>query len=269
MFRISAALLAAATSTALFATEPGDFIAEAEIHESIPGQGYTTLFNQLRPEDWESTFFEVTAPTENPPRMALTEEGRLRSVGDKGDFGLIALDEKLKNFIVKVHLKMPDAPYQYANSGLFLGFQDPRDLEAENLPPEIRTMATERTPGFIAVWSGYEVQILSGVIPGEPATKTNGSFYDVPEGDEPGTQKRVEYKFDPGQSYEVIVKVIDQKYDVYMKWAGTEDFLLVSTFTNLDEWRGRQGLIGFQSYYSNGSSVKAIAYERISLIRLP
>ena len=253
---------------AAYGTEPGEFVKESKIFPDIGQLETKILFNRDASEGFEKNFFQVTAPTDNPPRIILEGDGLLRSYGDQGDFGLLVYNNEVTDFILKIRVKTPDGYFKYANSGIYLKFQDPRDLNAVNIPADVLDRAINRTPGFIADWSGYEVQILSGVIEGEPEIKTNGAFYNIPEGTLPGTQKRVEFKLNPSDTYDVIVRVKGNQFDAYMKWEGSEEYLHVSSFENDQSDRGTNGFIGFQSYYTNGDSIKTIRYESISLTEL-
>ncbi|MBN8539069.1 MAG: DUF1080 domain-containing protein [Deltaproteobacteria bacterium] len=212
---------------------------------------------------------EVVAQGSQPPRFIVDENGYLTYSGD-GDFGLVFIDQQYRNFQLDLEVSVPSGHFEYANSGIFFRSKDPRRLDHPGLPEEIIQLAKNRTPGFVSNWSSYEVQLLAGTNLGGPsANKTNGAFYGVPEGASQGQQTRSEYKFDPGETYQVRLVVIEQDFKVYMKWAKSADFVLVAAMTNSDPTRSFEpGYVGLQSYYSNGGSVRALRFSKVTIHEL-
>jgi hypothetical protein len=113
-------------------------------------------------------------------------------------------------------------------------------------------------------WSSYEVQLLAGNVLDGSIEKGNGAFYGV------GTdvQEVREFRFDAGQTYDILLRVVDQRFEVLMKWSEQSDYFLVSKMESRGVKSSRPGHIGLQSYYSNGHSVQALLFERISIIPL-
>lgn len=222
------------------------------------------LFERGQTHGLDQVFKQVSAHRSNAPKFIIDEQGFLTYWGD-GDFGVLYTKETFQNFLLNVRLVVPSAPFLYVNSGLYFRHKDPqaRDL---NLPAEIRELVLKRTAGFIADWSSFEVQLLAGEIQGDPVTKQNGAFYDVPE----DQQKLSSYRFEAGQTYDIRLKVVDQSFEVFMKWQGQNDFVFVSSLVNTNNQKSSNpGHIGIQSYYSNGREVQAFLFERISITPLP
>ena len=210
--------------------------------------------------------FEVTALRSHPPKFFIDKHGYLSYEGD-GDFGVVFIDQKFSNFQFDLEVLVPEGDYEYANSGIFFRSKDPRHLDHPGIPMEVVNLAKTRSPGFISNWSSYEVQLLAGSVPGENSlNKSNGAFYDIPVGTQLGSQQCLEYRFHPGETYQVRLVVREQKFEVHMKSAKDKNYLLVSQMTNNDLNRSfRPGYIGLQSYYSNGTSVRAICFSKVSI----
>ena len=230
--------------------------------------GEIVLFEKSQAMDIHSSFCEVKSKRVDPPEFYVNEEGLLTYAGD-GDFGLLYTKDIFKDFILDLKIKVPTGPFVYANSGIFFRFKDPTKLDDDSIPDHIKEMAMTRSAGFIAEWSGYEVQLLAGAIHGDPANKRNGAFYDMPVGKSEGQQELNEYKFNASETYDVRLKVVGQKFEVYMKWGNQQDYTLVSSLLNTNKERSyASGHVGIQSYYSNGTEVKALQFERISILSL-
>lgn len=234
---------------------------ESEVYFERNKINYLTHSNQS---------FQILAFSPDPPRFILDERGYLTYAGE-GDFGLLLIDRLFNNFRLDLEIVIPEEPFTYANSGIFFRSKDPRRVDYPEIPATIIELANKRTPGFIANWSSYEVQLLAGAIPDENATsKQNGAFYGVPEGIAAGQQIHQEFRFNPGQTYQVRLEVIEQQFKVSMKWSAQSDYLLVSTMTNQDFMRSfNPGYIGLQSYYSNGNTVKALRFNKIVIQKIP
>lgn len=221
------------------------------------------LFQRGLTKYLDQSFNQVTANQDNPPYFLINEQGHLTYTGD-GDFGVLYTKETYKNFLLELRLLVPAPPFQYVNSGIYFRHKDPLDSSLK-LPGEISELALNRTAGFIADWSSYEVQLLAGEIKGDPIIKQNGAFYNIPI----GKQEISEYRLNPGETYDIRLKVLEQSFEVYMKWADQTDYNLVSRLNNADPQKSfESGHIGIQSYYSNDREVKAFLFERISITPL-
>ena len=159
------------------------------------------------------TFDEVIAYTNNPPRFYINHHGFLTYGGSDGDFGVLFTEKEYKDFILDIRILMPSGDFQYANSGVFFRFKDPRVLTHPYLPYEVKQKALNKSRGFVAEWSSYEVQLIAGSINSNtPWNKHNGSFYGVED------QVKHDFNFYPGQFYDVRVEVVGQSFKVFMKW---------------------------------------------------
>lgn len=226
------------------------------------------LYDKDKKSDITKVFDEVAALRQNPPAFFIDAENFLTYSGD-GDFGVLYTKEKYQDFILDLRIRIPSGPFIYVNSGIFFRFKDPKDLNDNSIPLEIKKLAESRTPGFIADWSGYEVQLLAGVIAGDPLNKRNGAFYGQPIGSNDGQQEVNEFNFEEGQVYDVRLKVVGQKFEVYMKWHNENEYMLVSSFYNINLQKSfNAGHVGIQSYYSDNQKVKAFKFERISIRKL-
>jgi Domain of Unknown Function (DUF1080) len=227
------------------------------------------LFEQDSPINLPLLFDEVRSHRSDPPGFYVDDENLVTYAGD-GDWGLLYTKEKFKNFILDLKIRVPEAPFQYVNSGIFFRCKDPKNMDDPLIPPRVRELALTRTPAFIAEWSSYEIQLLAGVIVGDPPNKRNGAFYDIPVGQLENQQGLREYKFNAGEVYEIRLKVVDQNFEVFMKWGGQENYVLVSFMKNSNPLRSFEaGHVGIQSYYSNGQDVKAFKFEKMAITPLP
>jgi hypothetical protein len=243
--------------------------AHAGAPENLAREAYEPLFVRGS-SALPAQFTDLPNRSPNPYRWEI-KDGRLTYSGGEGDFGLLWLRRPLKNFQLRLRLRVPAGDFVYANSGLFLGFEDPREAP----PAPWRAPFEMRSPGFAAEASGYELQLHAGrehdtLIPG----RRNGTFYDDPAHRADGAairgrQHPSDYRFRAGETYEVVLRAERPRFRVWMKPAAAEGFTLVNEFTNEDPVRGWGPYLGLQSYYNDGGQHRAMEYEEILLHELP
>jgi len=134
------------------------------------------------------------------------------------------------------------------NSGVFLRFRDPR----RPVPDRYNSDLVHRygNPAFVAVDTGFEVQIDELARPHGLSEHHTGAIYGIPIGPHEGMQV---YEAGPGLQagtwYDVEIDVTGDKYTVQLAGKRT------TTFTNRDNYRGKapqfdesSGYIGLQTH---------------------
>jgi len=142
------------------------------------------------------------------------------------------------------------------NSGIFIGFRDPRRPVPDRSNPAVAYVYNNAA--FVAVDTRFEVQIdedARGIPDGLDEHRT-GAIYAIPIG--PGIGKQV-YQRGPiiqaGRWYEFEIQVVGNVYTVGLKDTAAAAYQQTSTFTNADVFRGKppasdphSGFIGLQSH---------------------
>jgi len=225
-------------------------------------------------QDLSKNFIEISNQSTDPYKFFVNAAGNLTYSGGAGDFGLLMYKNPVYNFDLHLKLKVPGGDFFWANSGVFLRFENPLQDIADLVPaahwPEnwVATLE-ERTRGFLAEWTGVEVQLHSGREHFErPVNTRNGAFYGVPIGAKLNQQRHGEYRFNAGQEYEVLIRARGASFEVFMKWQYQDAFVKVSSLTFTNGARAhRPGFIAIQSYYNDGKQYRSLEFKEIILTK--
>ena len=132
------------------------------------------------------------------------------------------------------------------NSGIFVRFRDPRKPPPAGLnDPRIATNAA-----WLAVDTGFEIQIDEAAQPDQADRHRTGAIYDVVVGPAPGQQRYARgSSLQPGEWNDCEIRVLGNGYEVLLNGFST------ATFVNTDPARGRSaaqdplsGFIGLQTH---------------------
>lgn len=200
-------------------------------------------------------------------------DGRIITYG-QGDFSLLYYTaETFADFVLRLKFMVSSAS---DNSGVFVRFRDPLLRQTAEI---LARDAGNNIPGnkaWIAVHSGFEVQIDDLARPDGLDKNRTGAIYNVPtgSGQTPGTQQySAGPSLQPGTwyQYEIAVKYDSvAKKDLYVVRLGAEGASLVQTtrFLNADAARALSpvkdstyGYIGLQSYSGSQLAFKEISIE--------
>lgn len=134
------------------------------------------------------------------------------------------------------------------NSGVFVRFRDPR-LPVPDRNPGVPPHPYDN-PAWIAVTTGFEVQIDQFGRPDGQRMHQTGAIYGIPEGNSAGQQACGPVpSLSPGSWHEMEIVVRGNTYSVSVNGAAT------ATFTNTDQFRGQataantpSGYLGLQAH---------------------
>jgi hypothetical protein len=162
-----------------------------------------------------------------------------------GQLGLLYFPRKFNDFNLRLEFRLSDPSTD--NSGVFVRFRDPR------LPVPDRNGVPHPYDNqhWVAVDTGFEVQIDEAARPLDLDKNRTGAIYDIPT--DPGGIAFQSYQRGPalnaGNWNELEIEVIGQTYVVRIN--GRQ----ITRFTNVDAYRGKpvsvdpdSGFIGLQAH---------------------
>jgi len=200
------------------------------------------------------------------------EDGAIVTVGS-GDFAVLYYaPSTFDDFVLRLEFRLSDSLKD--NSGVFVRFRNPE------LPPTPETLAHDelrnisRNPAWIAVCSGFEIQIDEQARGSKQHNERDGlnknrtgAVYKIPTGDN-GEPRLQEYHpgpaLYPGEWNEYAITVTGDTYVVELNGRKT------TTFVNTDPARGLSptrdpdsGYIGLQSYRNSRVGFRNIRVWRM------
>jgi choline dehydrogenase-like flavoprotein len=174
------------------------------------------------------------------------------------DIGVLTyVQEAFGNFNLRLQLRIDG---QGDNSGLCLRFRDPR------LPaPDLGDPLTVVNPAWIAIDTGFELQIDELARPDQADQHRTGAIYDIPLGAAVGEQQYQRGStLQPGEWNDLEIEVNADTYTAMLNGYKTV------TFTNKDATRGRpaggnpaSGYLGLQEHTG------AVSFRAIRVKKLP
>jgi choline dehydrogenase-like flavoprotein len=169
------------------------------------------------------------------------------------DIGLLLYTaQAFSDFTLRLQFRM-DA--RSDNSGVFVRFRDPREAPPANVnDPRIASNAA-----WLAVDTGFEVQIDDAAVPDQADKHRTGAIYDIEIGPAPGQQQYARgSSLQPGEWNDLEVHVVGDNYSVRLNGFET------ASFTNADVTRGLSagqdplsGYLGLQTH-TGAVSIRAI-----------
>ncbi len=173
------------------------------------------------------------------------------------DIGLLTyVPEAFRNFIVRLQFRIDG---RGDNSGIFVRFRDPR------LPaPDLNDPRVAANPAWIAVDTGFEIQIDDLAQPDHADFHRTGAIYDIDIGPEAGKQQYQRGSaLQPGEWNDLEIEVTGDDYTVNLNGYRT------STFLNKDPNRGQPaGGIPPSGYLGLQQHTGAVAFRAIRLQKL-
>lgn len=176
----------------------------------------------------------------------------------QNDIGLLTyVQEAFGDFILRLQFRIDS---RNDNSGVFVRFRDPR------IPaPDLNDPKTVANPAWIAVHTGFEIQIDELAQPDQADRHRTGAIYDVDTGPEVGKQQYQRGSaLQPGEWNDLEIEVVGDAYTVALNGYQTV------TFINKDANRGRptggnppSGYLGLQQHTG------AVSYRAIRIKKLP
>lgn len=132
------------------------------------------------------------------------------------------------------------------NSGVFVRFRDPRQQQ----PVGLNDPRVASNPAWLAVDTGFEVQIDDAAQPDQADKHRTGAIYDIDIGGSAGQQQYTRGSpLQPGEWNDLEIRVQGDTYEVLLNG------FLTTTFANTDGTRGRSalqdplsGFIGLQTH---------------------
>jgi hypothetical protein len=132
------------------------------------------------------------------------------------------------------------------NSGIFLRFRDPRQPP----PPGLNNPRIAANPAWLAVDTGFEIQIDDAAQPDQADKHRTGAVYDIDIGAAVGQQLYARgSSLQPGEWNDLEVRVLGDSYEAFLSGFRT------TAFENIDTARGRSaaqdplsGFIGLQTH---------------------
>ena len=204
------------------------------------------------------------------PNDFVLHRGELVTCGSD-DFALLFYSSfTFSDFLLCLEFRLSDPLRD--NSGVFVRFRDPRLPPTEEIIRRDESGNVLRNPAWIAVWSGFEIQIDEQAKGSKQKNDRDGldknrtgAIYQIPTGQE-GEPKLQDFrpapplKADQWNDYEIEVK--GQNYVVRLNGYQT------TRFSNTDPRRGvpadrdpDSGFIGLQSYRSSRVSFRNIRIQ--------
>jgi choline dehydrogenase-like flavoprotein len=193
-----------------------------------------------------------------PGNFDLIPSENVLSARPGNDIGVLTyVHEAFGNFNLRLQFRLDD---QADNSGVSVRFRDPR------IPaPDLGDPRTLANPAWIAIDTGFEVQIDELARPDQADRHRTGAIYDIPIGPAVGEQQYQRGSaLQPGEWNDLEIEVVADIYTVTLNGYQTV------TFTNKDANRGRpagrnpaSGYLGLQEHTG------AVAYRAIRIKKLP
>lgn len=160
-----------------------------------------------------------------------------------GDIGLLFYTKAFSDFTLRLQFRL-DA--RTDNSGVFVRFLDPR----QPAPPDLGDPRVAANPAWLAVDTGFEVQIDEQAAPDQADKHRTGAVYAVEVGPGPGQQVYARGSaLQPGEWNDYEIRVAGDAYTVLLNGYQT------TTFTNTDARRGlpasrnaSSGYLGLQTH---------------------
>lgn len=176
----------------------------------------------------------------------------------QNDIGLLTyVQEAFRNFNLRLQVRIDG---RGDNSGVFVRFRDPR------LPaPDLNDPRTAANPAWIAVDTGFEIQMDELAQPDQADLHRTGSVYGIDIGPEVGKQQyRRGSALQPGEWNDLEIEVVGDTYKV------TLNGYVTSTFVNKGATRGApaggnppSGYLGLQEHTG------AVAFRAVRIKKLP
>ncbi len=176
----------------------------------------------------------------------------------QNDIGLLVyVQEAFSDFDLRLQFRTDG---RADNSGVFVRFRDPR------LPaPDLDDPRTAANPAWIAVHSGFEIQIDELAQPDQADQHRTGAIYEVEIGAEAGKQQyRGGSALQPGEWNDLEIEVVGDTYTVSLNGYQTASFI------NKDAGRGRpaggnppSGYLGLQQH-TGAVAFRAIRINKLS-----
>ena len=185
-------------------------------------------------------------------------DGQIVAYPRNNEFALLYYaPEAFNNFVLRLQFRLDDVGW---NSGVFVRFRDPRK-PSDSIKNDPRVLGNK---AWVAVLTGFEVQIDELAVPDSLDKHRTGAIYDVGIGASPGQQS---YTRGPviqaGQWNDYEMEVSGNKYTVRLGGQQT------TVFTNTDPNRGKpasqdplSGFIGVQAHTG------LVAFRNIRIKRL-
>jgi choline dehydrogenase-like flavoprotein len=174
------------------------------------------------------------------------------------DLGVLTyVQEAFGNFNLRLQFRVDG---QADNSGVCVRFRDPR------LPaPDLGDPRTLANPAWIAIHTGFEVQIDELARPDQADRRRTGAIYDIPIGAAVGEQQYQRGSaLQPGEWNDLEIEVNADTYTVTLNGYQT------AMFTNKDVNRGRPaGGIPPSGYLGLQEHTGAVAFRAIRVKKLP
>ena len=201
-----------------------------------------------------------------PGSMFLDEDERLMTARPGSDIGLWFFgDRGFADFVLRLQFRI-DA--QSDNTGVFVRFRDPRSAAPDPGDPRLRA-----NPAWIAVHTGFEVQVDDLARDDGADCRRTGALYDIATTGEPATQTYSRGSaLQPGAWNDYEITVSGDSYAVRLNDHVT------SVYANPDPARGvsadqdlSSGFIGLQQHTGNVSfravRIREGAAQRPRLVR--
>ena len=199
--------------------------------------GFRWLFDgtQATLADWEQA---------GPGRFDYDPNQRVITARPGNDIGLLFYKAQgFSDFTLRLQFRLDD---RGDNSGVFVRFRDPR----KPAPPGLGDSRVAANPAWLAVATGFEVQIDETARPDQADTHRTGAIYSIPVGPGGGQQAYVRGSaLRPGEWNDYEIRVAGDAYTVLLNGFQT------TSFTNPDVQRGRpvsrdvsSGYIGLQTH---------------------
>lgn len=218
--------------------------------------GFTYLFDGT-----ESSFkrWRAFGSSAGPGTFALADAGIVAY--PRGDHTILVYDaEAFGDFVLRLKVRLESA---FDNSGVFLRFRTPRS----QWPDLAGKPHLDVNPAWVAVYTGFEVQIDEQAGPDGLDKHRTGAIYDVPTGQngEPALQRftRLNPGLTPGAWNDCEIEVRGDTFTV--RWNGRE----TTSFTNTDAARGlapssnrASGYLGLQAHTGH------VAFREIRIQKL-
>lgn len=226
------------TGTAL-ARRTADRLIESMPHPVAPPieAGFSYLF------DGTEQTFSQWQKADGQGTFSLTD-GQIIAYPRSGQFALLYYaPQTFSDFILRLQFRLDDTTF---NSGVFVRFYDPRK-PPNSIKNDPRVVGNK---AWVAVLTGFEVQIDELAVPDNLDKHRTGAIYDIEIGNGAGQQN---YQRGPviaaGQWMDYEIKVVGDTYTVQLNNQQT------TTFTNTDANRGKpasvdplSGYIGVQAH---------------------
>ena len=169
----------------------------------------------------------------------LADAGSLRAVNGS-DIGLLYYaDKAFDDFVLRLQFRVGSV---HDNSGVFVRFADPAN------PPGGLDPKAAANPAFVAVFTGFEIQVDEQGMPDGADRHRTGAVYDVPEAEQ---SYRRGSPLRPGEWNDLEVEVRGQTYVARVNGVRTAHYTNPDPRRGLPaKARGSSGFVGLQSHNS-------------------